>query len=120
MLLTFVRANGVEYRDSAVRKTSAHDIHEVSEVLPADVLQHAYGDDGVELSADVAVILKPNVDRKVLALGCGVGELLLFDRHGYTHHVAAVLLRRVERESAKAATQIDNAHPGLQVRLLAD
>ena len=106
----------------AARLEQAVDDLEVGrQVLQADMLEHAdRADPVVDLgSGDVAVVGQPDLDPILQARLPDplAGELELVLRQGHAEHPGAMVLRRVDRQGAPAAADVEQAHARAQPQL---
>jgi hypothetical protein len=117
-----VAADEMEQAATRVSDGAAHDITEFAIVIYADVFEHAHGNEGVEASANVAVIVFDELDLvgETFALGTLTGESDLLVRDVEGLHVDAIVARHVEGESAPAAPGFDDGFAGLQPDLTAN
>ena len=89
----------------------------------ADVLEHADGDDAVELAVDLAVVLqgKAHAALEPLLARARAGDAELLGRQRDAQHVGgAADLLQVERQAAPAGADVEHAAVGLDQQLGGD
>src|SRR5512139_3139131 len=95
-----------------------NDLHESSVVFPADMLEHAYGDDFVKPALDLPVVTLQDRDLFVLTVCSGIPNLLLRNVHGGDG--AAILFGGVLCESTPAAANVQHPVVWLEIDFLGD
>ncbi len=83
------------------------------------MLEHADGDDAVEWTARVAIILEPEINQACEALFDGplLGGLELFGAERYARDMHAVVAGEEQSHTAEPAADIEHAVSGPQIEL---